>query len=61
MIKHFYIFTKKNENQWKRTYFHPESKKIFVLNEVAGLYAWHCKHHLAQIIQALEYKNEFKE
>lgn len=50
-----------NENQWKRTYFHPESKKVYVLKEVAGLYAWHCKHHLAHIKQAKEYKNEFKE
>jgi hypothetical protein len=48
-----------NEKQWKRTYFHPESKKVYVLNEVAGLYAWHCKHHLAHIKQALEYKNKF--
>lgn len=50
-----------DDTQWKRTYFHPESKKKYVLKEVAGLYAWHCKHHLAHIKQALEYKNEFKE
>ncbi len=48
-----------DENQWKRTYFHPESKKIYVLKEVAGLYAWHCKHHLAHIKQALTYQNQF--
>lgn len=48
-----------NEKQWERTYFHPESKKTYVLKEVAGLYAWHCKHHLAHIKQALTKQNQF--
>lgn len=45
---------------WERTYFHPESKKLFQLKEVASLYAWHCNHHLAHIKQALAYKNQFE-
>lgn len=31
------------------TYFHPEYQKEFTLEGVLGLYAWHGKHHLAQI------------
>jgi hypothetical protein len=34
---------------FKRTYFHPEYKKEFSLEYVLGLYAWHGKHHAAQI------------
>ena len=34
---------------FKRTYFHPEYKKEFTLEYVLGLYAWHGKHHVAQI------------
>jgi len=47
------------ENQWEKTYFHPESKKTYILKVVVGLYAWHCNHHLAHIKQALHYQNKF--
>jgi len=35
---------------WYRTYFHPGYKKEFSIWEVAGLYAWHSNHHVAQIL-----------
>jgi uncharacterized damage-inducible protein DinB len=41
-------------NDWKRTYFHPEYKKSFMLKEILPLYAWHGKHHVAQIEVALK-------
>ncbi|MBI5471352.1 MAG: bacillithiol transferase BstA [Ignavibacteriae bacterium] len=34
---------------FKRTYIHPEYGKEFLLQYLAGLYAWHGKHHVAQI------------
>jgi hypothetical protein len=37
-----------NEDQLDRTMFHPESG-IIVLKKNIGLYAWHGRHHLAQI------------
>ncbi|MET4106370.1 YfiT family bacillithiol transferase [Hymenobacter sp. UYP22] len=37
------------EAQWQRTYFHPESKRTFTLDQVLVLYAWHGRHHLAHI------------
>lgn len=49
-----------DESHWERSYFHPESKKTVTLEEMIGLYAWHGKHHLAHIQQALEYKGEFE-
>ena len=48
-----------DEKDWEKTYFHPESNKSFTLKSVAGLYAWHCNHHLAHIKQALLHKNNF--
>ena len=36
-------------SDFKRTYVHPEYGKEFSLEYVAGLYAWHGKHHVAQI------------
>lgn len=35
-----------------RTFIHPESGKQIQLDENIGLYAWHCKHHLAHITTA---------
>ena len=34
--------------QWARTYVHPESG-VMRLDEVATLYAWHSRHHVAHI------------
>lgn len=34
---------------FQRTYFHPEYKKTYWLEQVLPIYAWHCLHHTAQI------------
>lgn len=36
--------------QLDRTVFHPEHKKNISLAELMHLYAWHCDHHLAHIV-----------
>jgi len=41
------------ESDWKRTYFHPEHQRTFVLDETLGSYVWHGRHHLAHIENAL--------
>ena len=43
-----------------RSYFHPESHKNYTLGEALALYDWHCRHHLAHLHQALDYKGEFE-
>ncbi|MFD1314664.1 YfiT family bacillithiol transferase [Namhaeicola litoreus] len=48
-----------NDNQLNRTFMHPEHRKIFALEQVIGLYAWHCNHHLAHIEQAMNYNYRF--
>jgi len=38
-----------SEQQWSRTFFHPEQKKSLRLDGVLAMYAWHGKHHTAHI------------
>ncbi len=47
------------ENDYKASYIHPEHSQAFTLDQVTGLYAWHCSHHLAHIRQAIHYKGSF--
>ena len=48
-----------DSKQFKRTFFHPESKKNIRLDQAIANYAWHGNHHLAHIRQALKYQGEF--
>ena len=43
----------------KKEFVHPEHGRRFNLEETIGLYAWHCKHHVAHIQQALKQKGKF--
>jgi hypothetical protein len=40
-----------SETDFKRTFFHPESKVTRTLEVVLALYDWHAKHHLAHITE----------
>ena len=44
---------------FEKTYYHPESAKVWKLSNVLALYVWHGKHHLAHIEQALKFKGSF--
>ena len=46
-----------NEEQWQRTYFHPEQQRNVPLWEVVAMYAWHSKHHTAHIMRLRERMN----
>lgn len=43
----------------KREFIHPEHGRRFSLAETIGVYAWHSKHHVTHIEQALKYKGKF--
>ncbi|MCX8478527.1 MAG: putative metal-dependent hydrolase [Chitinophagales bacterium] len=43
-----------SDEQLARTFIHPEHGKAFRIDENIGIYAWHCKHHLAHIQIALQ-------
>ncbi|GAB4401624.1 MAG: bacillithiol transferase BstA [Microscillaceae bacterium] len=40
-------------SEWERAYFHPEMQRLVSLAEAALLYAWHGRHHLMHIANAL--------
>lgn len=40
-----------NEADLERKFVHPEHGKEFQLDEIIGMYAWHCNHHLAHITE----------
>lgn len=40
--------------QWERTFVHPATQKTNKLKTVAGMYAWHGRHHLMHIIRLKE-------
>ncbi len=42
------------DEQLKRTFFHPETNRSHELENVIALYAWHGRHHLAHIENALD-------
>ncbi|MEI8052841.1 MAG: putative metal-dependent hydrolase [Bacteroidota bacterium] len=43
------LFNNLNEQDFQRTVMHPEYKRQMTLWFILGLYAWHGKHHTAQI------------
>lgn len=38
-----------DDAQWSRTVFHPEQQREISVREMAGMYAWHGRHHVAQV------------
>ena len=46
-----------DRQDWDKTIFHPEHKKQFTLWYLLGSYAWHSRHHVAQVISLRERMN----
>jgi hypothetical protein len=42
------------EEQWNRTFVHPDSGQTLSLKKALALYAWHCNHHLAHVTEAVK-------
>jgi len=57
--KWVYLLRSLNEEDWKKVFVHPEHGRKVSIGENIALYAWHCKHHLAHIDQALKHQGEF--
>jgi len=48
------VLTHMSEADYNRTLHHPEMSRELTLDFMAGLYAWHSKHHAMQIVQLKE-------
>ena len=42
------------DEEWTRKFHHPEQKKSIPLTEALFYYAWHCRHHLKHMEEALK-------
>lgn len=50
--KRWVIFLRSlSEKDLERTFYHPESKRIYTIAKSTALYEWHCRHHLAHITE----------
>lgn len=43
------LLTSLTQDQWQRTFIHPEHGNEVSLAESTSLYAWHCDHHLGHV------------
>lgn len=51
------LLSELKQEDWDRTLLHPEYKKEMTLWYVLGLYAWHSRHHVSQIIAMRQRNN----
>ncbi|QQL48837.1 YfiT family bacillithiol transferase [Mucilaginibacter ginkgonis] len=45
------LFESMSEDEWNRTFFHPEQQREISLKRNLALYSWHSRHHLAHITE----------
>jgi len=45
-----------SEKEFLRIFTHPENNETINLQENLSIYAWHCNHHLAHIVNAKKFK-----
>lgn len=43
-----------SRDDWQRSYFHPEHQRLFTLDWMVCMYAWHGRHHLMHIVRLRE-------
>jgi hypothetical protein len=48
-----HLLERLTEEQWRRTFYHPESKRQTALYQAVAIYAWHGAHHLRHVEMAL--------
>lgn len=51
------VIASMSSEDFNKSYIHPEHGKVFSLAFVLGMYDWHCRHHLAHIVNALKSNN----
>ncbi len=51
--KMVYIYESLSNQDWKKQWIHPETKKVMTVEQTACMYAWHSMHHYTQIKNGL--------
>ncbi len=58
-VKWVFLLKNLSEEEYNRAFIHPEHGKKVNLKMNLAIYAWHCRHHLAHVEQALKHKGKF--
>lgn len=45
-----------SNSDFNKIFIHPEGNETISLKENLGIYAWHCEHHLAHVLNAKKYQ-----
>lgn len=52
-----YLMQNLSENDLEKKFIHPDNNKEFTIKEIITTYAWHGKHHIAQITELKKLKH----
>ncbi len=55
--KWVYLLKGLNQNDFEKAFIHPESNATVSLAQNVGIYAWHCNHHYAHILNLMHREN----
>jgi hypothetical protein len=58
-LRWVHLLRRLREEDLKKTFHHPEHNSRITVETNIGLYAWHCRHHLGHVLQALSLKENF--
>lgn len=56
-IRWYNLLESMTEDDFEKSFFHPEQGKEIQLKEITALYSWHCNHHFAHISRLKERNN----
>jgi uncharacterized damage-inducible protein DinB len=48
------LFESLTDDEWQRTFVHPERPGTYTLQKTVAMYAWHGNHHLAHITETMK-------
>ncbi|MEM6764763.1 MAG: YfiT family bacillithiol transferase [Bacteroidota bacterium] len=51
-----FLLSALGKEEWSKAFYHPEYTNTLELGKYIGLYAWHGRHHLTHIRQAISHK-----
>jgi hypothetical protein len=53
-VRWTHLMSSMADDQWSRTFFHPEQGRALRLDVILGMYAWHGRHHVAHVMALRE-------
>ncbi len=54
------LMDRMDDDDWEKTFVHPEYQKDISLKEALAIYDWHARHHLEHVRRAIAHKGVFE-